>query len=247
MPVGAFRLRDFVFVVREAKIDASAVQIEGFAEVVRAHRGTLNVPAGATLAPRTLPKIRTVFGLARFPQREVGNIVARVFVGKIRRSRGIRFLRAERIAVEVRELAVFGIARNFEIDAPVGRDVGVPAGDEFFDHRNLERNVSNGTRLDLRREHVERGAVVVKLFCPRGGEFGERLAFLLRAANRLVVHISDVADVADAESVRFERAPQNILQQKRAEITDVRGTVNGRSATVHAEFLFGRARRERAH
>ena len=232
--------------VREAEVNAAAVQIEGFAEIMRAHCGAFDVPARAAFAPGALPEIRAVFGLAGFPEREVGNVIARVFVGGVGVAGGIGCLRAERVAVEAGEFAVFGIAGDLEINASVGCDVGVPACDEFFDHRDLKRNVFNGARFDLRREHVERGAVVVKFFRPSGGKVGEGFAFFLRAADGFVVHVGDVAHVADADTVHFECTAQNVLQQKGAEIADVRGTVNRRAAAIHAERFFGRARRERA-
>ena len=246
-PAGAFRLRDFVFVVREAQVDAAAVQVEGFAEIMRAHRGALDVPARTAFAPRAVPEIRPVFGLARLPQREVGDVFARVFVRGVDFSGGVRRLRAQRVAVEVRELSVVGIGGNFEVDRAVRRDVGVPARDELFDHRDLQRDVRDGGGFGVRREHVQRGAVVVEFFRPDGGEFRKRFSLFLRAADRFVVHVGDVADVAHAQAVLLERAAQDVLQKECAEIADVRGPVDRRAAAVHAEFFSGSARRERAH
>ena len=43
---GAARLRDLVLVMREHKIDAAAVDVEGFAEMLPRHRRAFDVPAG---------------------------------------------------------------------------------------------------------------------------------------------------------------------------------------------------------
>ena len=48
-------LRELVLVVREAEVEAAAVDVEGAAEVALAHRRALDVPAGATGAPRRAP------------------------------------------------------------------------------------------------------------------------------------------------------------------------------------------------
>ena len=43
---GAARLGDFVFVVRKDEVDAAAVDVEGLAEMLPAHRRAFDVPAG---------------------------------------------------------------------------------------------------------------------------------------------------------------------------------------------------------
>ena len=159
----------------------------------------------------------------------------------------VRSVSRSRCESLVRELSVVGIGGNFEVDRAVRRDVGVPARDELFDHRDLQRDVRDGGGFGVRREHVQRGAVVVEFFRPDGGEFRKRFSLFLRAADRFVVHVGDVADVAHAQAVLLERAAQDVLQKERAEIADVRGPVDRRAAAVHAEFFSGSARRERAH
>ena len=48
----ALGLRDLVLVVRKDVVDAAGVQIETFAEVSRAHRGTFDMPSRKAGAPR---------------------------------------------------------------------------------------------------------------------------------------------------------------------------------------------------
>src|SRR5690606_16431061 len=62
-----FRLRDLVLVVREDQVRAAAVDIDRAAEVVRAHRGALDVPARAPRSPRTRPA--RLAGLGGLPER----------------------------------------------------------------------------------------------------------------------------------------------------------------------------------
>ena len=51
-----------------------------------------------------------------------------------------------------------------------------------------------------------------------------------------VVHIGEVHHLNDAEALRFQIPPQNILKHKRAEISDVREIVDRRPAGVRADF-----------
>ena len=49
--VRAFGLRDLVLVVREDVVDTAGVQVEALAEVLRAHRRTLDMPARKPWTP----------------------------------------------------------------------------------------------------------------------------------------------------------------------------------------------------
>ena len=65
----ALGLSDFVFVVREQQILAAAVYVDRLAQILHAHRGALDMPAGATHSPRAGPG--GFAGLLRLPQGEV--------------------------------------------------------------------------------------------------------------------------------------------------------------------------------
>ena len=71
--VRALRLCDLVLVVREDVVDAAGVEVEALAEVLRAHRRTLDVPAGKPTTPGRLPGERAAF-LCLLPEREVDRI-----------------------------------------------------------------------------------------------------------------------------------------------------------------------------
>ena len=51
----AFALCYLILVVREDKVCAAAVNVDGVADVVAAHSGALDVPAGSALAERGIP------------------------------------------------------------------------------------------------------------------------------------------------------------------------------------------------
>src|SRR3990170_2003851 len=70
----ALRLGDFIFVVRENKINPAGVNVKTLAKMFHRHGGTLDMPAGPALAPRREPKnIAVIFG-PRFPEGKVFDI-----------------------------------------------------------------------------------------------------------------------------------------------------------------------------
>ena len=72
-----FRLRDLGFMMGEDVVDAAAMDIDLWAEEASRHRAALDVPAGATSAPRalqpTFPSLHPMLSKARsrpgFPSR----------------------------------------------------------------------------------------------------------------------------------------------------------------------------------
>ena len=116
------RLGDLVLVVREAQVDAAAVDVEGVAEVLaRPSPSTRGASRGAR-APRRRP--RRLAGLGALPQREVARVAlaARVRVGRPAPSR----------RASAGQLAVRRPGPHVEVDVAraVLGGVGVPALDE---------------------------------------------------------------------------------------------------------------------
>ena len=120
---GRGRLRELVLVVREAQVEAAAVDVELGPEVAPRHRGALDVPAGTAAAPRRLP--RRALGLARLralPEREVPRVALAARVGVLGRLHRVEGL--------VRQAAVVGPRTHVEVHVArsrVPRRVGVPA------------------------------------------------------------------------------------------------------------------------
>jgi hypothetical protein len=84
------------------------------------------------------------------------------------------------------------------------------------------------------------------LLGPLLGDFGERAFFLLGLADGAVVDVGEVADVFHLvlAELEFEEAAEDVVDDEGAEIADVRGGVNRRSAVVEAENAVGVRRLE---
>jgi hypothetical protein len=231
----ALGLRDLVLVVREAEVDAAAVQVEGGAEMLQGHRGALDVPARTTFAPRAGPVVVAVLGLVGFPQGEVGGGLAVVLVGVVGLAGAVGRLRTGLAAVQAGELAVIGAGADLEVDGAVLGDVGVAAVDERPDHGDLLRDVLDRAGLDLRDEQPEGRAIGVELVGPALGESRQGHLRRHRPADRLVVHVGEVADMLHLEAVDLERATEDVLQEEGPEVADVGRAVHGRTAAIHAE------------
>ena len=109
--------------------------------------------------------------------------------------------------------------------------------DESGDHLDLLGNVLHRARFDVRFEQVQFCRVGMKFCGPAGGELGKRLALFLGLADRLVIYVRDIADVANLETGRFDDAAKHVLHHEGSEIPDVSGTVHGRSAAVQPEGI----------
>jgi len=231
----ALALGDLVFVVGETQVDAAAVQVQGLAEVMDAHGAAFDMPAGAALAPGAGPAVVAVLGLGGFPEREVGDAFAVVFVGVVGLASAVGGLRLERLTVEMGEFAVVRLAGDAEVDGAVPPQVGVAVCHEVFDHGDHLGDVGGGAGLLVRGEHVERRAVGVKALRPALGEGHEGLAGFAGLADGLVVHVGDVAHMPDLVPRCLENAPEDILEQEGAEVPDVRRAIDSRPAAVAAD------------
>src|SRR5699024_4638942 len=75
VPAGRVGLGDLVLVVREAQVDAAAVDVEGLAEVLARHRRAFQMPSGPATAPGGVPAGAGRIGvLGRLPQREIAGV-----------------------------------------------------------------------------------------------------------------------------------------------------------------------------
>src|SRR6185295_14765825 len=106
LAVAAFALRDFVLVMREDEIEPPAVNIKRLTENPPAHGGAFDVPAGASLSPRAIP--RRLAGLGAFPQGKIG--------GRSFALGHAAPFALQGVDVAAAELAVLGVFAYFEID-----------------------------------------------------------------------------------------------------------------------------------
>src|SRR5579863_6103457 len=71
--MGADALGDLVLVVREDEVEAAAVDVEGLAQGLLAHRRALDVPARPAAPPRALPP--GLLRRGRLPQYKVAGVL----------------------------------------------------------------------------------------------------------------------------------------------------------------------------
>ena len=187
-----------VLVVREAQVDAAAVDVERGAEVLLRHRGALDVPAGTARAPRRRPGGGGRLGLLlpALPEREVARVALAARVGVAGRLHVVDLL--------VRELAVLRPRAHVEVDVAgaVLGGVRVAAHDQLGDQLDHLRGVAGGAGLVRRRQHVDRGQRLVELAVHGVGDVEPRPALLLGLGQDLVVDVGDVADERDVVARR---------------------------------------------
>ena len=73
-----FTLGDFVLVMRECKVHAAGVDVQGISQIFHRHGGALDVPARPARADTRLPKMFARLG--GFPKSEVARILLLVLV-----------------------------------------------------------------------------------------------------------------------------------------------------------------------
>ena len=124
----------------------------------------------------------------------------------------------------------------------LGGDIGAPLRNETLDQRLHLRDMLGRARLDRRRQAAERSHVLVKLLVGLLRHPPDRLVqrqiriFLRRARVDLVVHVGDVAHVADVlGAVEMPQQPkQHIEHDGRPRVADMGEVVDGRPAHIHA-------------
>src|SRR6266480_4703752 len=152
--VRALGLRDLVLVMRKDVVHTARVQIETLAKVFGAHRGTLDVPAGKTGAPRRIPGEGGTPWLRLLPEREVG-LIALVWI-----ELGADPL-PERFADVSGESSVAGEPLHGEIDRAPDVVRETPR-DEALDDGDHLGNVIGRAREVRRREDPQAPLIVVK-------------------------------------------------------------------------------------
>ena len=117
---------------------------------------------------------------------------------------------------------------------------------QLGNHRDLMGDVFDRARLEMRTQEIELVAIGVKAVSPVVGEIFQRLSRRLRIADRLVVHIGEIPHVEGGQAGKFETSAKDILEDESTEVSDVGGSIDGRSAAVKSIGL-AIARRQFAH
>ena len=134
----------------------------------------------------------------------------------------------------MREVAVLGEFVDAVIHAAILGLIRELTIHQRADHLDHARDVFGGGRLGERLGGLDaqRGQILEERLLEGRGELRERDPGLAAAADRLVVHVGEVHHALDRIAARFEMTLEQVLENVRAEIADVRVAVDGRPAGV---------------
>ena len=231
-------LRDLVGVMHGNVIFAAAMDVEVVAQILLRHRRALDVPTGEADAPRARPfHLALLAGRGEFPQREVGGAFLFADVDA--------FAGFETRAVESRQISVAGLLAGVEIDAIRGA-IREPVLLDIGNEIDLLGDVIGGAAEHRRALDVERRGIVEKILrvdlgdLPRGLTGAARPGFHLVLAGvgvaGQVSHVGDVHHVRDTVAVPLEHAPEHVLEQERAETSDMLVLVHRRPAGIEPDL-----------
>ena len=223
--VRAGRLRDFVFVMRKQQIVAAGVDVDRFAEVCCDHRRALDMPAGASAPPGTVPARQ--IGCGRFPQHEIGRVL--LVRGDFYARAGDHF-----VGRAARQLAVLRERRDIEQHMTFSR-VSMVTGDQAFAHGDDLRDMRGGVGCDIGRIDPELRHIFGVGGGIAGGDRVDRDAGLCGGGIDLVVDVGDIARVDDV--IGSVEAPEQTDQQaehhRPACIADMHVVVDRGAAQIH--------------
>ena len=226
-------LRDLVLVVGEDEIFAAAVDVDLLAEVLDGHRGALDVPAGAALAPRAVPG--GLAGLGALPEREVDGALL-LLAGLDAGAGEQRILRA------VRELAVVLLGRHAVVHVgPLALrrrgDVGEALVDEAGDDLDHLRDFSRGVGVDVGGIDVEVAHVVEVHVDELLDELVGGDLEAVRALDDAVIDVGEVLDVLDGVAPPAEVTLHDVEDDVAHRVADVGGVVRRDAADVHGDVV----------
>ena len=139
---------------------------------------------------------------------------------------------AKFVEIQVRELAVFGKLAEPEIQRLVLGLIRDFLLHQHPDHLDHLRHVIRRRGKVLRTLHAQRAEILEERVLKFLREVREPHAELPAAADRLVVHIGEIHHALHVEAARFEMPLQQILEDIRAKIPDVREVIDRRPAGV---------------
>ena len=224
---GRFALGDLVLMMRKDVVYPSAMDVEGLTEVLHAHRGAFEVPAGAARPPGGVPVRLT--GLGPFPEHEVPRILLAVLV--VRHP----FSLAHLVQIEAGEPSVVLVPGNAEEDRALAF-VGVALLDQLLDQRNHLGHMLGRPRVALGGLDMQGSEILEKRLGKRPRVVRERELLFSRAGDRLVIDIGDVHDLIDLVAQMAQASPQNVFEDKRSQVADVGMVVDGGATGVELDF-----------
>jgi hypothetical protein len=88
----------------------------------------------------------------------------------------------------------------------------------------------------MRRKAVERFQILEERGFKFSGEFRQRGFGFADALDDFIFDVRDIHDVRDLEIFEFQITPDEIGEDERAPVADVREVINGRPAAIHPDF-----------
>ena len=220
-------------VVREGQVASAALNVEAETQPVAGDRGTLDMPAGPSVAPRRRP--RGLTGSLHTPQQGIeGMLLARsVRIATTFRECGSHLVVVvSRFVTEVRRCTMAVIHVGVPVDRRVD-PVGMTAVDQFGDHLHDLVDGLGGGHVLLRRHDPQRlhvGAEAVRLRIP---EFTPVHPVALGTLEQRIVDIGRVLDVVH----RVPRIEQLAIHQVEGQVgrgvAEMGGVIRSDPAYVH--------------
>ena len=222
-----FRLRDFIFVVREDQVGAAGVNVKRLAEIFRRHNGALDVPArpsGPELGfPEGFPR------LGRFPQHEVPRVGLLVLV-LIHSRFGV-----DAAHVHLGQFSVRWKLRDAKIDGAIAA-VGKTLLFQLPDGMCHLRDVVGGSDADLGLFHTQHAAVFQKRINILLSIITQRHSRSRGIPDGLVVHIGQIHDFSQLVAALADVPPQDVAEDKCPVVANVGVVVDRGTADVHANL-----------
>ena len=238
LPAGAVGLGLLVLVVREAQVDAAAVDVEFVAEVAPRHGRAFEVPAGSAAPPGAVPRGRgRLAGLGGLPEGEVAGVALADLDGFVDLSVVLGGAHVDQALAGERPVVGLGVDVEVDVAAPIR--IGVTGVDEALDEVDLVGDVAGGARLVGGGLNAE-GLVCLREFALEAVCPGPPVpAGLGRLGEDLVVDVGDVADVGDLVAAAAQPADERVEGDGGAQVADVRGALHGGATQVDADLAGG--------
>ena len=231
-------LGDFVGVVGEGVVDAAAVDVQIFTQVIHADGGALDVPARVSYAPGAVPLqfLIVEFGFGE-PEHEVGLVpLAGIFFHAFTDA----YLQILRL--EIVEYVVFLQFGGVKVHVAAG-DIGVIFFQQILDHLNEIADAVCRRYHDVGALHVQLVAIRKECVGVEAGDLHNGLFLPLGTLQHLIftgvrvagqmTHVRDVHSTGYVVSRVAEIFFQHVLHNVGAEVADVGEMIDRGTAGVH--------------
>ena len=238
VPEVRLALRDLVGMVGEGVVNAAAVDVQVFAQMLHRDARAFDVPAGIADAPGGIPFQRLVLklGFGKPEHKVIAVPLVRVLFDPLAHAD------VQVVRVKVVEDVIALQLRGVEIHVAAGK-IGIPGVHQLADDADVFVDAVGGGLHHIRGLDVQLCAVGKERVGVELRDLHDRLVFALRALEHLVFalvgvrgQMADVGDVHDALDGIAQPAQilfKNILHDVRAQVPDMRIVIHGRPAGVH--------------